>query len=106
MIKLKTLTQVIRLINENYVDEADMNDVLDGAIIGLLDKLDPHSSYLTSDLLEQMQENFQGEFEGKSMLVCVYLCIYIYTVYIYIYIYIYSPYMVSGIVLYVYVWSD
>ena len=62
--KLKTLTQVIRLVNENYVDEADMNKVLDGAIIGLLDKLDPHSSYLDIELLEEMQENFSGEFEG------------------------------------------
>ena len=62
--KLKTLTQVIRLINENYVEEVDMNEVLDGAIIGLLDKLDPHSSYLDSELLEEMQENFSGEFEG------------------------------------------
>ena len=62
--KLKTLTQVIRLVNENYVEEVDMNDALDGAIIGLLDKLDPHSSYLNADLLDQMQENFSGEFEG------------------------------------------
>ena len=62
--KLKTLTQVIRLVNENYVEEVDMNDVLDGAIIGLLDKLDPHSSYLNVELLEEMQENFSGEFEG------------------------------------------
>jgi len=62
--KLKTLTQVIRLVSENYVDEVDMNDVLDGAIIGLLDKLDPHSSYLSAELLEEMQENFSGEFEG------------------------------------------
>ena len=62
--KLKTLTQVIRLVNENYVEEVDMNDVLDGAIIGLLDKLDPHSSYLSIELLEEMQENFSGEFEG------------------------------------------
>ena len=62
--KLKTLTQVIRLVNENYVEEVDMNEVLDGAIIGLLDKLDPHSSYLNSELLEEMQENFSGEFEG------------------------------------------
>ena len=36
--KLKTLTQVIKLINQNYVDEVDMNEVLDGAIIGLLAK--------------------------------------------------------------------
>tara|TARA_B100000530_G_C15919317_1_gene472526 strand:- start:277 stop:1842 length:1566 start_codon:yes stop_codon:yes gene_type:complete len=62
--KWKTLTQVIRLVNENYVEEVDMNEILDGAIIGLLDKLDPHSSYLNVELLEEMQENFSGEFEG------------------------------------------
>ena len=62
--KLKTLTESIRLISENYVDHPDMNDVLEGAIIGMLEKLDPHSTYLTSDLLEQMQESFSGEFEG------------------------------------------
>ena len=62
--KLKTLTQVIRLVNENYVDEVDMNTVLDGAIIGLLGELDPHSSYLNVELLQEMQENFSGEFEG------------------------------------------
>ena len=62
--RLKTLTEVIRLVSEHYVDEPDMNEVLEGAIIGMLEKLDPHSTYLTSDLLTQMQENFQGEFEG------------------------------------------
>ena len=62
--RLKTLTEVIRLVNDNYVDAPDMNEVLEGAIIGMLEKLDPHSTYLTSDLLNQMQENFQGEFEG------------------------------------------
>ena len=47
--KMKTLTQVIRLINDNYVEDVDMNEVLEGAIIGLLDKLDPHSSYISSE---------------------------------------------------------
>ena len=44
--KLKTLTQVIRLVNENYVEEVDMNNILEGAIVGLLDRLDPHSIYI------------------------------------------------------------
>ena len=41
-----------------------MNDIMEGAIIGLLDRLDPHSSYITSDLLELITEQFEGEFEG------------------------------------------
>ena len=47
--KMKTFTQIIRLVSENYVEEVDMNDILEGAIIGLLDKLDPHSSYISSE---------------------------------------------------------
>ena len=44
--KMKTLTQVIRLVSENYVEDVDMNVILEGAIVGLLEKLDPHSKYI------------------------------------------------------------
>ena len=44
--KMKTMTQVIRLVSENYFEDVDMNDIMEGAIIGLLDRLDPHSSYI------------------------------------------------------------
>ena len=62
--KMKTLTQIIRLVSENYVETVDMNDILEGAIIGLLDKLDPHSSYISSEQFELINEQFGGEFEG------------------------------------------
>ena len=62
--KMKTMTQVIRLVSENYFEDVDMNDIMEGAIIGLLDRLDPHSSYITSDQLELITEQFEGEFEG------------------------------------------
>ena len=35
--KMKTLTQIIRLVSENYVEDVDMNEILEGAIIGMLD---------------------------------------------------------------------
>ena len=62
--KMKTMTQIIRLVSENYVEDIDMNDILEGAIIGLLDRLDPHSSYITAEQLELINEQFDGEFEG------------------------------------------
>ena len=62
--KMKTLTQIIRLVSENYVEEVDMNDILEGAIIGMLDKLDPHSSYISEEQFELVNEQFGGEFEG------------------------------------------
>ncbi|SVE06195.1 uncharacterized protein METZ01_LOCUS459049, partial [marine metagenome] len=46
--KMKTFTQIIRLVSDNYVEDVDMNDIMEGAIIGLLDRLDPHSSYISS----------------------------------------------------------
>ena len=62
--KLKTLTQVIRLVNDNYVEDVDMDDIINGAIVGLLDELDPHSTYITEDQFENIQEQFDAEFEG------------------------------------------
>ena len=62
--KMKTLTQIIRLVSENYVEDVDMNEILEGAIIGMLDKLDPHSSYISSEQFELINEQFEGEFEG------------------------------------------
>ena len=62
--KMKTLTQIIRLVSENYVEEVDMNQILEGAIIGMLDKLDPHSSYISSEQFELINEQFDGAFEG------------------------------------------
>ena len=56
--KMKTLTQVIRLVNDNYVEDIDMNNILEGAIIGLLDKLDPHSSYIPSEQFDLINEQF------------------------------------------------
>ena len=62
--KMKTLTQIIRLVSDNYVEDVDMNDILEGAIIGLLDRLDPHSNYISAPQLEMINEQFDGEFEG------------------------------------------
>ncbi len=63
-LKMNTLTQIIRLVSENYFEDVDMNDIMEGAIIGLLDRLDPHSSYISSEQLELITEQFDGEFEG------------------------------------------
>ena len=61
---LRTLTEVIKLVKSEYVNEVDMSKIVEGAIIGLLDKLDPHSSYISHDLFDSVQEQFDAEFEG------------------------------------------
>lgn len=62
--KLKSLSYIIRLVENYYVDEVDLGEILDGAIHGFLDELDPHSSYINSKDFQYMQESLQGEFEG------------------------------------------
>jgi len=62
--QIQPLAVIINLINHNYVDEVDIDDVLTGAIEGMLDKLDPHSSYIPSENKEEVDEVFRGDFEG------------------------------------------
>jgi len=62
--KLKTLTQVIRLVQEGYFEDIDMTKALEGAIRGFLEELDPHSKYISNDELEVVNEQMEGQFEG------------------------------------------
>ena len=64
MQQFQMLQQVFGTVREHYVDEIDMKDVVEGAIEGVLARLDPHSSYLSPRQRKEMTENFQGSFEG------------------------------------------
>lgn len=61
---LKRFSQVLHLIEDNYVYEKNREDLLQGAIEGMLRKLDPHSAYVDMEELRMMQEDFSGEFGG------------------------------------------
>ena len=62
--KIKSLSQVIKLVENYYVEDVDMDELVDGSIRGLLETLDPHSSYITADEFEKIDEQMKGEFEG------------------------------------------
>jgi len=62
--KLKTLTQVIRLVQDGYFEDFDMTKALEGSIRGFLEELDPHSKYISNDELAVVNEQMEGEFEG------------------------------------------
>ena len=40
--KMKTLSEIIRLVNDNYVDDVDMDKIMEGAINGMLDEIDEY----------------------------------------------------------------
>ncbi len=51
-------------VNNLYVDSVDEQKLVEDGIRGMLEKLDPHSSYLTAKEVKQANEPLQGNFEG------------------------------------------
>lgn len=62
--KLNTLLSVLHYINEDYFEAVELDKLMDGAIRGVLDELDPHSVYIPAEELEEIEEQFKGEFQG------------------------------------------
>lgn len=60
----KKLRKVINLVENNYVDEVELNKIVDKAIEGLLSNLDAHSAYLDEKKFRDLQTQTNGEFGG------------------------------------------
>ena len=58
------LAQVMEKVSRFYVDSVDESDVAERTIVQMLHDLDPHSSYLSKEELEELNEQLEGEFEG------------------------------------------
>ncbi len=62
--KLNKLLLAEYAINSAYVDSVDEDKLVEYAIVGMLQKLDPHSSYTDAKETKDMEEPLQGEFSG------------------------------------------
>lgn len=62
--KLELFSNILSILQENYVEEINTDEVIEGAINGLLLSLDPHSSYLPQQSFEELQNETQGSFTG------------------------------------------
>lgn len=65
--ELRTFTEVLTLVKKNYVDEVKTKDLVIGAIKGMINSLDPHSSYMTPEALKELQVETKGEFGGLGI---------------------------------------
>ena len=67
--KLSVFSQAFTLVKGQYVDaeKTKDKDLIYGAINGMLNTLDPHSSFLTSDMYKEMQIETQGKFGGVGI---------------------------------------
>jgi carboxyl-terminal processing protease len=64
-----TLAQAMNLVVEHYVDEVDDRQLFEGAMVGMIDKLDSNSKYTPPDDLPQFQESIDQEFPGIGIIV-------------------------------------
>ncbi len=55
---------VARLAQMYYVEDVDWDEAVEGAITGMLEKLDPHSIYIPSKKVKENKESFSGKYEG------------------------------------------
>lgn len=64
---LESFSNVLAIVQKNYVQEVKTNQLVEGAINGMLSALDPHSAYLTPDSYRELQVDTEGSFGGLGI---------------------------------------
>lgn len=67
----RRFSQVLDLVERNYVKDVTQIDLINAAVKGMLQGLDPHSTFMTADEYKEMQETTSGEFFGVGIEISV-----------------------------------
>ena len=65
--KIDLFGEVLENIKKDYVDDVDQAEMMDSAINGVLQSLDPYSAYMSPELFKEMQTDTKGEFGGLGI---------------------------------------
>ncbi len=65
--QLELFNKVLHLVETQYYRQVDTEKLIEGALKGMMDTLDPHSAFLNKDFFEKMQNDTQGEFGGLGL---------------------------------------
>ena len=65
--KIDLFGEVLENIQKDYVDDVDQAEIMDSAINGILQSLDPYSAYMSPELFKEMQTDTKGEFGGLGI---------------------------------------
>ena len=65
--KIDLFGEVLEKINKEYFDDFNQSESMDSAINGLLQSLDPYSSYMSPKIFDEMQTETSGEFGGLGI---------------------------------------
>lgn len=63
----RRFSQVLDLVERNYVKDVTQIELINAAVKGMLQGLDPHSTFMTADEYKEMQETTSGEFFGVGI---------------------------------------
>ena len=64
---LRRFSQILDMVEQYYVNEVSHKELLDGALKGMLENLDPHSTLMDKKEFQEMQESTSGEFFGVGI---------------------------------------
>lgn len=64
---IDVFTEVLKLVEDNYVEEKDIQDLIYGAIEGMMESLDPHSTFMTKEENDDLMIETKGSFTGVGM---------------------------------------
>ena len=65
--KIDLFSEVLEKIQNEFVDEVNQAEVMDSAINGVLQSLDPYSSYMNPETFDEMQTETSGKFGGLGI---------------------------------------
>ena len=65
--KIDLFSEVLEKIEDEYVEEIDQSEVMDAAINGVLQSLDPYSSYMNPEIFKESMTETSGEFGGLGI---------------------------------------
>jgi len=65
--KIDLFSEVLEKIREDYVDDVDQAKVIDAAINGVLQSLDPYSAYMNQEMFDDMETETKGAFGGLGI---------------------------------------
>ncbi len=64
---LKTFSEVLDMVEKNYVEPVDGDKLMQGAINGMIKSLDPHSVFMTAEMYKELEVETRGGFGGLGI---------------------------------------
>ncbi|MBN1382457.1 MAG: S41 family peptidase [Deltaproteobacteria bacterium] len=62
--EIKVFNEILNIVEKNYVEQVEPQTLIQGAIEGMMKSLDPHSTFMTADMYQELEVNTRGSFGG------------------------------------------